>query len=373
MLRTDESTTTLLTSSKLASLRKKMQEQTLDAMIITHLPNIRWLTNFSGSNAVLILTAEQSWLITDGRYSEQVKTEVEHAEPFITSDGYIEELRAGKFLSQGSSSVKPCRTGVQGDKLSYTAFQALKEALPGAELVPLISFCDAFIAVKDADELSRMKQAVAITDKVFDKLLDMISPDVTEREVAAEISYWNKRFGGEKDAFDPIVASGERGALPHARPSNEKIRNNSLVVIDMGCVVGGYCSDQTRTVAVGKISDEAKKIYNLVLEAHLLGIRSAKPEMTGKELDGIVREFFAAHGYGEAFGHSLGHSIGIEVHQSPIIGRKSETNIPAGSVITIEPGLYLAGKFGVRIEDMVYVTNDGATPLPSAPKQLIEL
>lgn len=373
MYQTDAHATIEIASPKLASLRKQMYEHTLDAMLITHLPNIRWLTHFSGSNAVLILTAEQSWLITDGRYSEQVKTEVKHAEPFITSDGYIEELKSGKILSPASLSLRSYRMGVQGDKLSYAAFQSLKDALPHVELVPLTAFCDAFIAIKDADELSRMKQAVAITDKVFGKLLEMISPDVTERDVAAEISYWNKRFGAEKDAFDPIVASGERGALPHARPSNEKIQNNSLVVIDMGCVVGGYCSDQTRTVAVGKISDEAKTVYNLVLKAHELGIHSAKPEMTGKELDGIVRDFLAAHGYGEAFGHSLGHSIGIEVHQSPIIGRKSETKIPAGSVITIEPGLYLAGKFGVRIEDMVHVTLDGAKPLPSAPKHLIEL
>jgi Xaa-Pro aminopeptidase len=145
------------------------------------------------------------------------------------------------------------------------------------------------------------------------------------------------------------------------------------LVIDMGCMVDGYCSDQTRTVAVGKIDDEARKVYNLVLEAHLLGIHSAKAGMTGKELDGIVREFLTAHGYGEAFGHSLGHAVGLQVHELPTIGRKGEMPIPVGAVITIEPGVYLPGKFGVRIEDMVLMTAHGAEPLPKAPKTLIEL
>ncbi len=359
-------TTALELSVKLHYLRQKLATLNLDAMLLTFLPDARWLTKFSGSNGTVLLTRDNAWLFTDFRYQEQVKTEVENAEPVITSDGYVAEMKSGKF-SFGT------RVGFQADKLAFATVEKMKEELPDIEFVPVTMFCEEFVAVKDSDELEKMRKAVAITDKVFEKILEMISPNVTERDVAAEISYWNKRFGAEKDSFDPIVASGPRGAFPHARATDNFIQNNSLLVIDMGCMVSGYCSDQTRTVAVGKISDEARAVYNLVLEAHLLGIRSAKAGMTGRELDAIAREFLTANGYGEAFGHSLGHAVGLQVHELPTIGRKGEMKIPVGAVITIEPGVYLPGKFGVRIEDMVLITERGAEPLPKAKKELIEL
>jgi Xaa-Pro aminopeptidase len=359
-------TTALDLSIKLHNLRQKLASLHLDAMLLTFLPDVRWLTKFSGSNGTVLLTRDRAWLFTDFRYQEQVKVEVEEATPIITSDGYLAEMKSGKFEFGN-------RVGFQADKLAFATVEKMKSELPTVEFVPVTMFCEEFVAVKERDELEKMRKAVAITDKVFEKLLEMISPKVTEREIAAEISYWNKRFGADKDSFDPIVASGARGAFPHARATDNFIENNALLVIDMGCMVDGYCSDQTRTVAVGKIDDEARKVYNLVLEAHLLGIRSAKAGMTGKELDGIVREFLTAHGYGEAFGHSLGHAVGLQVHELPTIGRKGEMKIPVGAVITIEPGVYLPGKFGVRIEDMVLMTERDAEPLPKAQKNLIEL
>lgn len=358
--------TDLELSIKLNSLRSKLSVLNLDAMLITFLPDARWLTKFSGSNATVLLTQENVWLFTDFRYKEQVKTEVENAEAVITSEGYLAELKSGRFPF-GS------RVGFQADKLAYSSAEKLKSEFSSLEFVPVVQFCEEFIAVKESEELDKMRKAVAITDQVFEKILAMISPKVTEREIAAEISYWNKRFGAEKDSFDPIVASGARAAFPHARATDNYIEKDSLMVIDMGCMVGGYCSDQTRTVAVGKISDEARKVYNLVLEAHLIGIQSAKAGMTGKELDATARDFLTLHGYGEAFGHSLGHAVGLQVHELPTIGKKSEMKIPVGAVITIEPGVYLPGKFGVRIEDMVLITESGAEPLPKAIKQLIEL
>ncbi len=359
-------TTDIDISIKLHHLRQKLTALNLDAMLLTFLPDVRWLTKFSGSNGTVLLTRERAWLFTDFRYQEQVKTEVENAEPVITSEGYLAEMKSGKF-DYGT------RVGFQADKLAFATVEKMKAELPNIVFEPVTMFCEEFVAVKEPEELAAMRKAVAITDKVFEKILEIISPKVTEREIAAEISYWNKRFGAEKDSFDPIVASGARGALPHARATDNLIQNNALLVIDMGCVVDGYCSDQTRTVAVGKIDDEARKVYNLVLEAHLLGIQSAKAGLTGRALDGIVRDFLTAHGYGEAFGHSLGHAVGLQVHELPTIGRKSEMQIPVGAVITIEPGVYLPGKFGVRIEDMVLITESGAEPLPKAPKQLIEL
>lgn len=359
-------TTELELSVKLRRLREKMTALRLDAMLLTFLPDVRWLTKFSGSNGTVLLASEGAWLFTDFRYQEQVKTEVENAEPVVTSEGYLDEMKSGKY-------PLGARVGFQADKTPYATVEKLKAELPHVEFVPVSQFCEEFVAVKELDELEKMRRAVAITDKVFEKILEILSPKVTEREIAAEISYWNKRFGADKDSFDPIVASGARGALPHARATDAYIQNNSFVVIDMGCVVDGYCSDQTRTVAVGKIDDEMRAVYHLVLEAHLLGIRSAKAGMTGRELDAIAREFLTANGYGEAFGHSLGHAVGLQVHELPTIGRKGEMKIPVGAVITIEPGVYLPGKFGVRIEDMVLITERGAEPLPKAKKELIEL
>jgi Xaa-Pro aminopeptidase len=359
-------TTSPKPQSKLQSLRRKMTAHRLDSLLLTFLPDIRWLTGFSGSNAQLVITPDDAILYTDFRYKEQVKTEVQHAESVITSEGYVHELKSGE-VALGA------RLGIQGDKLAFATVEKLKTDLAAVELVSLSQVCDEYVAVKTDEELSRMKRAVAITDKVFNKILDMISPRVTEREIAAEISYWNKRFGAEKDSFDPIVASGARGAFPHARATDNLVENNSLLVIDMGCMVEGYCSDQTRTVAVGKISDEARRAYHLVLDAHLLGINHARAGMVAKDLDAIARDYLAANGYTEEFGHSLGHAVGLQVHEFPVISKRTEALIPNGAVITIEPGVYVTGKFGIRIEDMVHVTERGATPLPTAPKHLIEL
>ncbi|MCS7013563.1 MAG: Xaa-Pro peptidase family protein [Chloroherpetonaceae bacterium] len=353
-------------TAKLDALRQKLRQFDLDAWLLTDLSNIAWLTGFRGSNATVLLTDESAWLFTDGRYAEQVKIEVKNAEPVITPDGVLEELKSGKYPVSG-------RVGFQADKLPFATVEKLCTELPHLTFVPHSGVFDELLAVKSSDELEKIKAAVAITDKVFEKLLEIISPKVTERDIAAEISYWNKKFGAERDAFEPIVASGSRAALPHARASHHFIENHSLVVIDMGCVVDGYCSDQTRTVAVGKISAEARRAYHTVLEAHLLGIHSARVGMQAKELDAIVRQFLSERGYGEAFSHSLGHSIGMQVHEVPTIGRKSEMRLPKGAVFTIEPGVYVPHQFGVRIEDMVYLTDEGALPLPRAPKHLIEL
>lgn len=310
-------TTDLDLSIKLHHLRQKLAALNLDAMLLTFLPDVRWLTKFSGSNGTVLLTRNNVWLFTDFRYQEQVKTEVENAEPIITAEGYLAEMKSGKF-DFGT------RVGFQADKLAFATVEKMKSELPTVAFEPVTLFCEEFVAVKDSDELENMRKAVAITDKVFEKILEMISPNVTEREIAAEISYWNKRFGAEKDSFDPIVASGARGAFPHARATDNFIQNNALLVIDMGCMVGGYCSDQTRTVAVGKIDDEARKVYHLVLEAHLLGIRSAKAGMTGRELDGIVRDFLTAHGYGEALGTHLGMRSACKFTNCPQSAEKAK-------------------------------------------------
>jgi len=352
--------------SRLTQLRDAFLNASLETFLITNLTEIRWLTGFSGSNACVLVTKDSSWLFTDFRYQEQVKTEVANAEPVIANEGFVAELKSGKY-ALGK------KVGFQADKMTVSFLDRLKTQLNDVDFVPKTSLMEPLMMAKTPNEIAKMQKAVDISDKVFQKILPLISPNVTELDIAAEISYWNKKFGAEKDSFDPIVASGPRGAMPHARPGNQKLLPNELIVIDMGCYYQGYASDQTRTVGLGTVSAEAKKVYNLVLDAHLLGIDAAKAGITGGQLDGIVRDFLTKEGYGEYFGHSLGHGVGLEVHEQPHVGRRGTEPMPAGSVITIEPGIYLPERFGVRIEDMVLLCEDNAKPFQKSPKELIEV
>ena len=345
----------------------KMMSQALDACIITDLAVIRWLTGFSGSNARLIVTPEKSWLVTDFRYKEQAAHEVAVAETVIATDGFAAELGSGCY-NLGEA------VALQSDNVSWHEATRLIEQLYGKQrVIPVDSFFDEFRMVKNGIELTKMRQAAEIGERVFERVLPMISPSVTELDIAAEITYQHKKLGAEKDSFDPIVAGGVRSAMPHAHPSAAYFKSGELIVLDTGCVVDGYASDQTRTVALGKISDEARAVYRIVQEAQELGIASARCGMVAKDLDAEVRRFIAAHGYADEFGHGLGHGVGLNVHEEPRISPKGEYELRENMVFTIEPGIYLPGKFGVRIEDTVVMGPHGATPLQRFTKELIEL
>jgi Xaa-Pro aminopeptidase len=228
--------------------------------------------------------------------------------------------------------------------------------------------------IKTEDEIDAIIKAVNIGDQVFTKILESIKPGVTELEVSAEISYQAKKLGGEGDAFEVIVASGERTALPHGLATDRKIKKNELVTIDFGCRYKGFNSDMTRTVSVGKVSTELQKIYDIVRVAQQRAIDKAKPGMNGRELDNVARDYITLHGYGSKFGHGTGHGIGIEVHEIPIIAQRGERFLlEAGQVFTIEPGIYVEGVGGVRIEDDVLVTADGVTALNKSTKDLLVL
>ncbi len=338
----------------------------LNAVLITDLYDIRWLTGFSGSSATVLLTAAQAWLFTDFRYQEQVKTEVKGATPVILTSSLEEEL------SKADYAIGP-KIGFQADKLSYAEVERYQEKIPAKEWVAVSELCDEFVMIKTPHEIECMRKAVEISDKVFEKILPIISPDVTELDIAAEISYWNKKFGASKDSFDPIVASGPNGASPHARPSSQKLVPNALIVIDMGCMYEGYASDQTRTVALGQITPEAKEVYHAVLDAQLLGIEEAQLGKTGKQVDQAVRDLLDKKGYGQYFGHALGHGVGLQVHEKPVLSKHNDKPLKPMNVVTVEPGVYIPGKFGVRIEDMVVITEQGAEPLQKSLKNLIEL
>ncbi len=345
----------------------KMMSRALDSCIVTDLSVIRWLTGFSGSNARLVVTPEKSWLFTDFRYKEQASREVEYAEVVIAADGFSAELASGRY-PLGET------VGLQSDKITWHEASQLIEQLHGKQLViPVDSFFDEFRMIKHEIELVKMRRAAEISELVLAEVLTMISPSVTELDIAAEISFQHKKLGADKDSFEPIVAGGTRSAMPHARPSRAVFKSGELIVIDMGCVYEGYASDMTRTVALGHVSTEARNVYRIVKEAQALGLASTKCGMKAQELDGEVRRFITAHGYGNEFGHGLGHGVGLEVHEEPRISLKGECILKENMVFTIEPGIYLPGKFGVRIEDTVVMGPNGVTPFQSFSKELIEL
>ncbi len=346
---------------------EKMMSRALDACIVTDLSVIRWMTGFSGSSARLLVTRERSWLFTDFRYREQAAREVEAAETVITAEGFSSELLSGRF-PLGKI------VGLQSDNVTWHEATRIVELLHGRQIVvPVDSFFDEFRMLKHEIELARMRKAAEISEEVLKGVLPLISTSTTELDIAAEISFQHRKLGAEKDSFDPIVASGPRSAMPHARPTSAFFKPSELIVIDMGCVYEGYASDQTRTVVLGRLPDEARAVYSIVREANELGIASARCGMTASELDGIVRGYIAVRGYGEAFGHGLGHGVGLDVHEEPRISPKGEHLLQEKMVFTIEPGIYLEGKFGVRIEDTVLMGPDGATPLQRFTKELIEL
>ena len=351
---------------RIEPLIEKMSQKGIDAFIVSDLHVIRWMTGFSGSSARVLLTPQRSLLFTDFRYAEQVKQEVQGMESVIIQSGY-----GGAFVEHGS--LKGKNVAIQEEQVTIHEARQLSEKLNEVMIVPVYGFFDEYRAIKSEREVACLKQAAAISEQALEQILPLISPDVTEAEMAAEISYRHKRLGAEKDSFAPIVASGPRSALPHAKPGNERFRPGTLIVIDMGCIFRGYASDQTRTVALGKVSEEARTIYQIIMDAQQLGIDSAKPGMGGRELDSLVRSYIEKRGYGDFFGHGLGHGVGVEVHEKPRLGKSSDDLLPQHSVFTIEPGIYLPGRYGVRIEDTVVMEEHGAVPFQRFTKELIEL
>lgn len=356
-----------LRTEALVHVRDGMARRRLDALIVSDLSVIRWLTGFSGSSGRLLIGTGQCILFTDFRYREQAAVEVRVAETVITQDGFAAELVSGTY-PLGSA------VGIQSDSMTWNEARRLCDKLQGISMaVPVESFFDDLRMLKNVIELTHLQRAAAISEQVLDMVLPMIRPEATELDIAAEISYQHRKLGAEKDSFDPIVASGPRAAMPHAKPSAAHFRVGELIVIDMGCVVEGYASDQTRTVSLGRVSDEAREVYRIVRDAQQIGLASARCGMKASELDSAVRSFIAGQGYGEAFGHSLGHGVGIDVHEEPRISSKNDRILEENMVFTVEPGIYLPGRFGVRIEDTVVLRSDGAHPFQRFTKQLVEL
>lgn len=356
-----------MTRRRLEEVRRKLSRLKLQAIVITALPHVRYLTGFTGSNGVCVVTLGDQFLFTDGRYREQVRDEVQGFHTVVTSGSLFEAMKSRKLLAKTS------RVGYESQNMSVSSLATLQKQFPRNKFVPTSFLMEEIAAVKDADEIESIKEAVRITDEVFEQILGVIREGVRENEVAAEIAYRHRRLGAEADAFEPIVASGIRGALPHARASAKAIHKGDMVTLDLGCRVRGYHSDLTRTVSVGPPSDELKRVYQVVRDAQEKALGSAKSGMKAKSLDAVARKHIAAQGLGKYFSHSLGHGLGLEVHELPRVSKLSTDTLETGNVITVEPGVYIPGVGGVRIEDDVLIENGSCRVLNSSTKELTVL
>lgn len=353
----------------LNQIREQLAKYDIEAMLVTGEAGEHYAVNFHGEGVVLV-TEAGSWYYTDSRYIESAEKQITDCNIAMTGNGKNHiALAAEEMAKQG---VK--RVGIQEDCMSLQEYRTWVKALSAdVELVDAGDLVNELRASKDADEMKLMREAQAITDKTFLEILNHIRPGETEQEIAAKITYYQMKFGGEKNSFDPIVVSGPKGSLPHGIPGAKEIQAGEFVTMDFGCMVGGYCSDMTRTVAVGQPTEEMEKVYNIVLKAQLAGIAAAKAGVIGADVDEVARNIIREAGYGDYFGHGLGHSLGLEIHENPNFNARWKRAIPAGAVLSVEPGIYLPGKMGVRIEDVVWLQEGGCEVLTKSEKKLIIL
>jgi Xaa-Pro aminopeptidase len=334
----------------------------IDALLVTGLVNVRYLTGYTGDNGLAIVAPETRAFITDFRYVEQAADEVDPS--FERRQAQLELVDAiEEVLPDG-----PIRLGFEADHISVRDHGRLREELPErVELIPVDGLVEQLRAVKEADEVARIREAARLADAAFNDLLASGLTGRSERELAFELAVNMRRQGADEPSFDIIVASGPHGALPHGMPRDVEVAPDQLVVIDWGARLEGYCSDCTRTVYVGTDpGSEEREVYDLVLRAQMAGLEALRAGASAREVDGAARSLI-----GEHFGHSLGHGVGLDIHEAPRISQRSDARLQAGNVVTDEPGIYLPGRFGVRIEDLVVVTDDGHEVLTSVTKELL--
>ena len=358
---------------RIGLLRRRLTKAGLHGLLVTHLPDLRYLSGFTGSSAALAITRRSARLFTDSRYRTQAAEEVAGAEVEIVSGSPA--VAAVEWLAAQPGVVfagfDPARTSV-ADLARWRA--ALPVRLRRGLLTPLAApLVEPLREVKDEDELALMIEAALVGCQLFEHILEFIEPGLREFEVAAELEYQARLLGAEGMSFETIVASGVRSALPHGRATSAKLPRNGFVTLDYGVILKGYCSDMTRTVHLGKPTVYERFAYEAVLEAQEAGIAAVAPGMSCGEVDEAARGVLRKAGLAEAFSHSTGHALGLEIHEPPRIGAGQTIRLQAGMVITIEPGIYLPERFGIRIEDMVAVTRSGGQVLTPAPKALIEL
>ncbi len=340
-----------------------LKSKGLDALIITSAENLRYFSAFTGGEGVLLITRGESVLFVDGRYTVQAKAQ-------STTDRVV-EYKTSPFDEAQKGGLS--KIGFEDAAVSYRLYERMRTAFSASEFVGVSDLILDYRAVKTAEELKSIKRAQAIADAAFLHILPFIKPGVTERQIAIELEYYMKKRGAAGTSFDTIVAAGERAALPHADVTDREVKAGEFVLMDYGCIYNGYCSDMTRTVAVGTPSEKMKKVYDTVLLAQKSAIYDIAPGKSCKEIDAIAREIIAKEGFEKNFNHSLGHGVGLQIHEQPNLSYRSDKVLRPGNVVTVEPGIYIEGEFGVRIEDLIFITDSGYENLTTSPKDLIIL
>jgi Xaa-Pro aminopeptidase len=351
-------------SSRADRLAAAVAEQGLDALLITNRPNLRWATGFTGTNGAAVIGPEIRVFFTDFRYVEQAAEQVPD----------FERVRAGRELLADVAARLSGRTGFEDQWLSVRSHGRLQDAAGDkTELVAASGIVESLREVKEPHELDAMRSAAQIADQVYAELAETGIAGRTEKQIAAALEVRMRELGAEDRSFPAIVASGGHGALPHAVPRDVPVVRDSFMIVDMGCVFDGYSSDCTRTFATGDLSDRALEVYDLVQRAQLAGLEAVRAGAECRNVDAAARELIDAAGHAEHFGHGLGHGVGLEVHEGPRLAQTAEGRLVAGNTVSVEPGVYLPGELGVRIEDLVVVTEAGCERLTAFTKDLITL
>lgn len=353
--------------NRLESFRKKLGEKGLDGALVMKKENYMYMSGFTGTSAYLIITQHDAVLVTDFRYREQAEIEASLYE-VVQFQGDVHFTLEEQLKAKG---VK--RLGFEGSFLSYDRYMEFKSKLGVDEMVPMGGIIESLRVIKDEKEIEIIKKAVEIADMAFSHILGLLKPGVRETEVAAELEYHMKKLGASGASFETIVASGKRSSMPHGVASEKALEKGDAITLDFGAVYKGYCSDMTRTVFLGKPGAELEKIYRIVLEAQEEAMEKAAKGLKGSEIDRIARDIIAREGYGDYFGHGLGHGVGLEIHEEPRLSTGSSTTMENGMTVTVEPGIYISGLGGVRIEDIIVINGDNPIVLTKSPKEMIIL
>lgn len=348
------------------NVQNKLSEYNLDALLVTNMYNIRYLANFTGTTGLVLITKDNAYFVTDFRYTEQAAEQAEGFE-IVKNEGLIYNEVARIVEEDGIKTL-----GFEEENVTFSTYQTINDLIK-CELKPVSGIVEKLREVKTEAEIEVLQQAVDIAEKAYDYILGFVKPGVTEIEVATELDFYMRKLGATGVSFDIIVASGVRSAMPHGVATDKVIEEGDMVTIDFGCYYKGFASDMTRTFAVGDPGEKMKEIYEIVKEANRRVTEVAKAGMTGAELDAIARDYITEKGYGDAFGHTTGHGLGLEVHEGPAVSFRNDEKLVKNNVITNEPGIYLPGIGGVRIEDDLVIKEDGNVNLMTSSKELVIL
>ncbi len=338
----------------------------LPALVMTDAVSIRYACGFHIDDGAAVIGHDRAWVVTDSRYVEAATAAIRDMQVLCTKRGHGVDAILGEIFAEAGYE----KAGAMPGRLSHAQWQWMEKAI-GVPLVEEPNILRDLRASKDRDEVDSIVAAQRIAEKALDDVLGIIRPGLTEKEVTAELVYRMYKYGSEGNSFDPIVVAGPKSSMPHGVPGDNVIKEGDFITMDFGALYNGYCSDMTRTVAVGHVTDEMRKVYDTVLQAQLAGIAAAAPGVVGRDIHNAAAKVIADAGYGDYFGHGFGHGLGLEIHETP--GAAGPDTLPEGAVISAEPGIYLPGRFGVRIEDMLWLHDGGAENLTKAPKDLIIL